>query len=108
VAQAFPTASGAFPWTTFSINTSGAFLLGLVLTVILERHPQTPRFVRPLTCVGFLGAWTTMSTLALESDLLAKDGHVLVSVSCVVATLVAGVTAAALGLAIGRPNGESR
>jgi fluoride ion exporter CrcB/FEX len=49
-----------------------------------------------------------MSTLALESDLLAKDGHVLVSVSCVVATLVAGVTAAALGLAIGRPNGESR
>jgi CrcB protein len=106
VVLAFPTASSAFPWTTFTINTSGAFLLGLVLTVILERRPHAPRFIRPLACIGFLGAWTTMSTLALESDLLAKDHHAIVAVTYLVATLVSGITAAALGLAIGRPHGE--
>jgi CrcB protein len=106
VVVAFPTASGVFPWTTFTINTSGAFLLGLVLTVILERRPQAPRFIRPLACVGFLGAWTTMSTLALECDLLTKDRHAIVAVTYLVATLVSGITAAALGLAIGRPHGE--
>jgi CrcB protein len=106
VSRAFPAAAGGFPWTTFAINTSGAFLLGLILTSILERW-RAPRYLRPLTCVGFLGAWTTMSTLALEADLLAKDGHVGVAVTYLLATLFAGLTASALGIAIGRPRGAA-
>ncbi len=104
VGQAFPTGPEAFPWTTFAINTSGAFLLGLVLAVILERWHRAPRYARLITCVGFLGAWTTMSTLVLEADLLAKDGKVVVAIVYLVVTLVAGVMATALGIAIGRPN----
>ncbi|MGO9341226.1 MAG: fluoride efflux transporter FluC [Acidimicrobiales bacterium] len=106
--QAFPTPLGGFPWTTFTINTSGAFLLGFILTVILERWHHAPIYVRSLTCVGFIGAWTTMSTFALESDVLVKDGHVAIAVAYVVATLVSGVTATALGLAIGRPSEDQQ
>jgi len=47
-----------------------------------------------------------MSTFALDSDVLVKDGHVAVAIAYLVATLVCGVTAAALGLAIGRPHEE--
>ncbi len=104
VSRAFPTAAGAFPWTTFAINTSGAFFLGLILAAILERW-RAPRYVRPLTCVGFLGAWTTMSTLALEADLLARDGHAGVAATYLLATLFAGLAATGLGIAIGRPRG---
>jgi fluoride exporter len=93
---AWPTADGHIPWATFAVNTSGAFLLGLILTVLLERVRPT-RYLRPFLCVGVLGAWTTMSTFAVETDLLAKDGQVVAAIAYVVATVALGLAAAWLG-----------
>ena len=62
---------GHFPWAIFTINASGSFLLGLILTMLLEK-PREDRYLRPLLCVGFLGSWTTMSTFAVGSDLLVR------------------------------------
>lgn len=107
VEKAFPAPLGGFPWATFAINTSGAFMLGLILAVVLERG-RVSRYVRPIACVGFLGAWTTMSTLAIEADLLARGGHVGVSSAYLGATLFAGLAATALGLAIGRARGQKQ
>ena len=98
---AWPTPAGHFPWTTFTINVSGAFVLGLVLTLLLERVGPT-RYVRPFFCVGVLGAWTTMSTFAVEGDLLFKDGHVAKAFVYVVATVVIGVAATWIGVALAR------
>ena len=98
---AWPTPAGHFPWTTFTINVSGAFLLGLVLTLLLERA-AAPRYVRPFFCVGVLGAWTTMSTFAVEGDLLVKDGHAAIALAYVAATVVVGVAATWTGVALGR------
>ena len=97
----WPTPAGHFPWTTFTINVSGAFVLGLVLTLLLERVGPT-RYVRPFFCVGVLGAWTTMSTLAVEGDLLLKDGHVATAFVYVAATVVIGVAATWIGVALAR------
>jgi CrcB protein len=98
---AWPTAAGHFPWTTFTINVSGAFLLGLTLTLLLERIGAT-RYARPFLCVGVLGAWTTMSTFAVEGDLLVKDGHAATALAYVMATLVFGVAATWIGVAVAR------
>jgi CrcB protein len=98
---AWPTAAGQFPGTTFAINVSGAFLLGLVLTLLLERFGPT-RYVRPFFCVGVLGAWTTMSTFAVEGDLLVKDGHAATALLYVLATVVVGVAATWVGVAVAR------
>ena len=98
---AWPTRAGHFPWTTFTINVSGAFLLGLVLALLLERGGST-RYVRPFFCVGVLGAWTTMSTFAVEGDLLVKDGHVATALVYVVATVVVGVSFTWIGVALAR------
>ena len=98
---AWPTASGHIPWATFTINTSGAFLLGLILTLLLERGHPTP-YLRPFLCVGVLGAWTTMSTFAVETDLLTKDGHVGAAVGYVLATVAVGLAVAWLGSASAR------
>jgi len=100
---AWPTAPGHFPWTTLTINVSGAFLLGLVLTLLLERFgARRYRFVRPFFCVGVLGAWTTMSTFAVEGDLLVKDGHTPTALLYVLATLVFGVAATWVGVGMAR------
>ena len=107
VERVFATPLGGFPWATFAINTSGAFLLGLLLAVLLERR-RPSRYLRPLACVGFLGAWTTMSTLAIEADVLARDGHAGIAIAYLFATLFGGLAATALGIAIGRPSRETQ
>ncbi|MHB1582327.1 MAG: fluoride efflux transporter FluC [Acidimicrobiales bacterium] len=98
---AWPSAAGHFTTATFVINTSGAFLLGLVLTVLLERFGPT-RYLRPFLATGLLGGWTTYSTMAVDAAGIERAGHPWVAVGYVVATLVAGLTAAALGIVIGR------
>jgi CrcB protein len=98
---AWRTGTGRFPWTTFTINLSGAFLLGLVLTVLLERLGPTRR-LRPFLCVGVLGAWTTMSTFAVEGTLLVRDGHASTALVYAAATVAAGITLTWAGVGLAR------
>jgi CrcB protein len=98
---AWKTPPGGVPWVTFTINTSGAFLLGLILTTLLDL-PTPSRYLRPFLCVGVLGAWTTMSTFAVETDLLAKDRHLGAGASYLAITVIAGLSVAWLGILIGR------
>lgn len=105
VELAWPVGTGHFPVATFVINTSGAFLLGLILTVSLERERKwTPawRYLRLFACVGVLGAWTTMSTIAVESDTLVRGGDAALALGYLVATMAAGISAAGAGMAAGR------
>lgn len=96
---AWPTPPGHLPWGTWAINTSGSFLLGLVLTLILTRRLRS-RYLRPFFCVGVLGAWTTMSTLALEDDLLLRGDRVATAVGYLVITVVIGLLAVWCGMAL--------
>ena len=101
VSLTWKTPPGRIPWTTFGINTSGAFLLGLILTVLLNRsRPAT--YARSLLCVGVLGAWTTMSTFAMESDLLVKDGDLAAAVAYAAATVAVGLAVTWIGIIFGR------
>jgi CrcB protein len=101
----WPARAGGFPWSTFVINTSGAFLLGLLLTITIERdgdHTELWRYLRLFACVGGLGAWTTMSTIAVESDTLVRGGFPAVAALYLAATVLAGLGAAVLGRMSGR------
>ncbi|HUZ21392.1 MAG TPA: CrcB family protein [Acidimicrobiales bacterium] len=98
---AWPEHDGHFPATTFVINTSGAFLIGLVTTLIVERLRPT-RYLRPFACVGVLGGWTTMSTLAVGADRLLGAGGFATGFGYLATTLVAGVVTTTLGIAVGR------
>jgi fluoride exporter len=89
------------PWATVVINTSGAFLLGLVLTVLLNQT-KTRTYLRPFFCVGVLGAWTTMSSFAVQTDLLVKGAHVAVAVGYVAATVMGGLTMTWTGIVVAR------
>jgi CrcB protein len=46
---------------------------------------------------GFLGAYTTYSTFAVETDLLVRNGHLSVAFVYVLASFGAGLTAAWVG-----------
>ena len=94
-------APGSFPWSTFTVNVTGCFVLGVLLTLIVERWPPS-RYVRAFAVIGFLGAYTTFSTYTVEAVILAKDHHADIALAYVLASLVAGVIAVYAGMALAR------
>ncbi len=86
---------------TLLINLSGSFAIGLLVPLTEFVTPRAP-LARPLLIVGFLGGWTTYSTLAVEATLLAKDGAIADFVTYLVATVVGGLALVVVGTALGR------
>jgi fluoride exporter len=101
VAQLIHVAKDGFPWATFWTNISGSFALGLVLALILERFPPT-RYLRPFLATGFLGAYTTYSTFAVETVLLIKNGAAAIGLAYAVASPMAGFLAVWAGIRAAR------
>ena len=87
------------PWVTFAINIGGSFLLG-VLVAVLDPHPHPA--VRPALTIGLLGAFTTFSTLSLETYRLLDRGHIVLASAYSLGTLATGLFAVSLGVIVGR------
>jgi CrcB protein len=96
-----PVAAGHFPWVTLLINLSGSFAIGLLVPLTEFLTARTP-LARPALIVGFLGGWTTYSTLAVEATLLAKDGAIVDFITYLVATVFGGLALVIVGTALGR------
>ena len=88
-----------FPWGTLAVNVVGSLALGL-LTGVAEGH-AVPSAVRLAIGTGFCGALTTYSTFGYETLRLIEDGGGLYALVNVVASLAAGLAAAAAGYALG-------
>ena len=101
VTQLITVSTDSFPWATFWTNVSGSLALGIVLAVVLERFPPS-RYARAFAATGFLGAYTTYSTFAVETDLLVKDGHGGVAAAYVVTSFVVGFGAVFAGMWLAR------
>lgn len=101
LSQAIHVAKDSFPWSTFTINVSGSFALGFLLVLILERFPPS-RYLRPFAATGFLGAYTTYSTYAVETDLLWKDGHAAIALAYALASALVGFLAVWAGIWLAR------
>lgn len=91
-----PTALG-----TFAANISGSFLLGVVLAAASGRLGLSEE-ARIFMAVGFLGSYTTFSTLTVASVLLAGDGDWVRAITNIVGSVLVGVAAALAGIAVGR------
>lgn len=86
------------PWGTFAVNVMGAFLLGVLTGAGLHHGlAEAPRIVLG---VGFCGAFTTFSTLAVETVRLVETGSTGAALRNLVGSTAAGLIAAAAGLAI--------
>jgi fluoride exporter len=93
--------TGAFPWGTFVVNASGSFLLGLAFTLLTERYRVDP-WLRSGITIGFLGAYTTFSTLSLETYRLFEDGSYGLAAANAAGGLAAGLAALYVGVVLGR------
>jgi CrcB protein len=94
VNEALPHASGAWPWSTFTVNLLGAAFLAWLTTRLTEMVAPT-RYWRFLLGTGFCGALTTFSTFQVETIRLADDGYAVLAAGYAAASLTAGMAVAA-------------
>jgi fluoride exporter len=88
-----------FPYGTLIINVSGAFLIGLVSAFATHKLISTQ--LQAILATGFLGGYTTFSTMNSESFQLARGGNMRLSMLYLRGSLLLGLVAAAAGLALG-------
>jgi len=90
-----------FPLHTFLINVSGAFLLGFLNILFIERLTVSPLW-RLGIGIGFLGAFTTFSTFSNEVISLLEGGSLFTAGLYTLLSVVVGFTGAALGVGLAR------
>lgn len=81
-----------FPWATLLVNLTGAFAIGLLMLPAPAEHST-----RLLLVVGFLGAFTTLSTYSFETVDLWRNGKVGLALANVAANGVGGPLLALAG-----------
>ena len=89
-----------FPWSTLLVNITGSFALALVVTLGTERVLSVE--VATAVTVGFMGAYTTFSTLAWETFVMSRTHRGGVAAIYVGVSIVGGVLAAWGGYQLGR------
>ena len=92
-------AGSQFPFGTFFINVTGAFAIGL-LFAFAGRKLINPA-VQSMLATGFLGGYTTFSTMSWEGVQLARGGSTRLSLLYLAGNVAVGLLAAGLGLAFG-------
>jgi len=93
--------SSTFPWSTFTINVTGCFAIGLITALLVERQ-HLPAWVRIGLVVGVIGGYTTFSTFAQEALETGEVHHVAMAAAYVVASVAFGIAAVYAGTVAGR------
>jgi fluoride exporter len=87
---------GRFPLGTFVINITGSFLIGVLMTLFLERLHPHPNW-RLFLVVGVLGGYTTFSSFEYETYQAVRDGARLMGLIYVAGSVVLGYLGVWLG-----------
>ena len=85
-----------FPSGTLAVNILGSFVIGLVMTLSLDRGLVNDD-LRILLTTGFCGGFTTMSTFSYETFALLRDGEQLLALGNISATFAACLGAVWIG-----------
>ncbi len=91
----------SLPWHTLAVNITGAFLIGVLASISIDRE-LLPETWRIFLTAGVLGGYTTFSTLSYESIVLFERGLGVHAAANMFGSGAAGLVAVVLGLAAGR------
>ena len=94
-----------FPFGTLIVNVVGSFLIGLLAGYFAFR-PGVPQDARLFLTTGILGGFTTFSAFSLDGALLIERHAYALAAVYMVGSVVAGLMALFLGLALFRSAGH--
>lgn len=91
----------SFPYATLTINVLGSFLMGFLFIETIERIQISPA-VRTGVLTGVIGGFTTFSTFAMETLLLADEGKFGKAALYVLLSMILGLGGVVAGAYIAR------
>jgi CrcB protein len=101
-----PASPEKFPWGTLFCNFSGCLLISFIA---FSTFNQLPAQLRLVVTTGFIGAFTTFSSLSFEAFAMIDTGHVWLAVIYIMTSLWGGLLFAWLGnrIALARSSGRA-
>jgi len=92
-----------FKLGTFVINVTGAFIIAYLSTAyLIEWQDRYHNLMAALILTGFLGGYTTFSSMQLDAVQMSEDGRPGLAIFYLVSSIVVGLVAAAVGVWLGR------
>jgi fluoride exporter len=91
----------SFPWGTLTVNLTGCFLAGFLWTLFENRLPVSGE-IRIIIMMGFIGSFTTFSTLLLETGILFRSQEWMYAIANLSLHNGLGFVALIVGFMIGR------
>ncbi len=92
---------GSFPFGTFVVNIIGCLVFGFIWPLAEERLLISSE-LRSIILIGFIGSFTTFSTLVFETGELMRDSEWALALANMGGQVVMGLLALYLGVVIGR------
>ena len=89
------------PFATMAVNILGSFIAGLVYVLLRQKYEGLAPYL-PVVMLGFLGAFTTFSTFALENAHFLAAGPCGRAAVNILLQNFLGIAAALGGLFLGR------
>lgn len=91
--------NSVFPWATLMINLIGSLLLAWLTTSFFKKIAVSPSIASAIG-TGFVGSFTTFSTLSVETVELFNNHHLVLGVIYVVISLFGGILMSILGFRV--------
>jgi CrcB protein len=85
-----------FPWGTLVVNITGSLLFGFIWALAAQRSIITGE-TRLILLTGFMGSFTTFSTLMFETGELIKTGQFFLAGGNIILSLIVGLISLFIG-----------
>ena len=91
--------NSSFPFATLTINLIGSFLLAWLTTNVFKKTALPPALITAIG-TGFVGSFTTFSTLSIETVTMFQNGELWLGALYVMASIVGGLFMSRLGFSL--------
>jgi CrcB protein len=89
-----------FPWGTFVVNVSGCLVMGIVAAFARAHGLSGSSLYWLLAATGFLGSYTTVSSFALQTRALMRDGQLRLAAIYALLSLISCLAAVGAGFGL--------
>lgn len=94
---------GDFPTATFLVNVLGAFALGFISGLVIDK--DVTKELELFFKTGMCGGFTTFSTFSLEAITLIQGGKVIMGIVYIILSLIGSLAGVFFGLTLGKAVG---
>ena len=89
-----------FPWSTFSANLIGCFIIGLISGYFFKTSSSNQSDIILFATVGICGGFTTFSTFAYENLNFLKSGDYIFFITYTLGSFILGILMVYFGLTL--------